>query len=84
MRKWHLGVGTSDATKPTRSLLVYPGYLSVVVDAAMTVLTNELTWCTLGFGIRSRSTAMRFRAVLSNTTTQSAFTANRFSVKIEL
>ena len=50
----------------------------------MTVDTKELTWCTLGFGIRSRSTAMRFNAVLSKTTTQSAFTANLLRVKIEL
>ena len=84
MRKWHRGVGTSDATKPTRSLFVYPGYLKVVVEAAMTVLTRELTWCTLGFGIRSRSTAILFNAVLSKTTTQSAFTANLLRVKIEL
>ena len=35
-----------------------PGYLKVVVDAAMTVLTSELTWCTLGFGILNLSTAM--------------------------
>ena len=72
MRKWHRGVGTNEATNPTRSLFVYPGYLKVVVDAAMTVLTNELTRCTLGFRIRSRSTAMRFNTVLSSTTTQSA------------
>ena len=84
MRKWHLGVGTSEATRPTKSLFVYPGYLSVVVDAAMTVLTNELTWCTLGFGILNLSTAILFNAVLSNTTTQSAFTANLLRVRIEL
>jgi len=84
MRKWHRGVGTREATNPTRSLLVYPGYLNVVVEAAMTVETNELTWCTDGFGILNLSTAILFNAVLSSTTTQSAFTANLFNVKIEL
>lgn len=39
-RKWHLGVGMSEATSPTRSLFMYPGYLRVVVDAAMTVETR--------------------------------------------
>ena len=84
MRKWHRGVGTREATNPTKSLFVYPGYLSVVVDAAMTVLTSELTWCTLGFGILNLSTAILFNAVLSSTTTQSALTANLLRVKIEL
>ena len=84
MRKWHRGVGTKEATNPTKSLFVYPGYLKVVVEAAMTVDTNEFTWCTLGFGIRNLSTAILFNAVLSRTTTQSAFTANLFNVKMEL
>lgn len=46
----------SDATSPMRSLFMYPGYLRVVVDAAMTVLTIEFSWPTVGLGIRSRST----------------------------
>jgi hypothetical protein len=36
MRKWQRGVGMSDATRPIRSLFMYPGYRSVVVDAAIT------------------------------------------------
>mmetsp|Transcript_10886 Transcript_10886/g.36328 ORF Transcript_10886/g.36328 Transcript_10886/m.36328 type:complete len:271 (+) Transcript_10886:498-1310(+) len=84
IKKWHRGVGTKDATRPTRSLFMYPGYRSVVVEAAMTVETKELTWCTDGLAMRRRSTAMRFSAVLSSTTTQSALTARRFSVSIEL
>lgn len=56
MRKWHLGVGIREATSPMRSLFMYPGYRSVVVDAAMTVLTMEFSCATVGFGIRKRST----------------------------
>lgn len=29
IKKWHLGVGTSEASSPTRSLFIYPGYLNV-------------------------------------------------------
>ena len=42
MRKWH-GASAPMKHQTTRSLLVYPGYLKVVVEAAMTVLTNEFT-----------------------------------------
>ena len=42
IKKWHLGVGTKPAKIPTKSLFIYPGYLSVVVDAAITVATREL------------------------------------------
>jgi hypothetical protein len=38
-----------DATRPMRSLFMYPGYLRVVVDAAMTVDTKEFNWFTVGF-----------------------------------
>lgn len=31
MRKWHRGVGIREATRPTRSLFMYPGYRRVVV-----------------------------------------------------
>lgn len=39
MRKWHLGVGIREAIMPTRSLFMYPGYRSVVVEADITVET---------------------------------------------
>lgn len=39
MRKWHRGVGISDARMLTRSLCMYPGYRRVVVLADMTVET---------------------------------------------
>jgi len=73
IRKWHLGVGTSPAKMLTKSLFIYPGYLRVVVDAAITVATNELVCETVGIGIFSLSTAILFKAVLSKTTTASAF-----------
>jgi hypothetical protein len=38
-----------DATRPIRSLFMYPGYRRVVVDAAMTVDTREFSWFTVGF-----------------------------------
>ena len=43
-------------------------HLSVVVEAAITVDTSELISATDGLSMRSRSTAMRFNAVLSSTT----------------
>ena len=42
IKKWHLGVGISEATRPIKSLFIYPGYLKVVVLAHMMVLTIEL------------------------------------------
>jgi hypothetical protein len=48
MRKWHLGVGTKLAINPTKSLFMYPGYLKVVVEAAITVETMELIWVKVG------------------------------------
>jgi hypothetical protein len=38
-RKCNRGVGIREETKLTRSLFMYPGYLNVVVEAAMTVET---------------------------------------------
>ena len=65
--KWHR------ASVPMKQL-IQRGRCSYTQDIkygrCMTVLTNELTWCTLGFGIRGD--AMRFNARLSRTTTQSA------------
>ncbi len=57
----------------TKSLFMYPGYRSVVVEAAITIATRELVYETVGMGILSLSTAILFRAVLSSTTTASAF-----------
>ena len=39
----------SDATRPTRSLFMYPGYRKVVVLAAMTADTNALVCAKVGF-----------------------------------
>mmetsp|Transcript_9266 Transcript_9266/g.32186 ORF Transcript_9266/g.32186 Transcript_9266/m.32186 type:complete len:217 (+) Transcript_9266:251-901(+) len=80
MRKWHRGVGMRLATRPTRSLFMYPGYRRVVVLAAITVDTRELVCAKLGFSMLSLSTAMRFSAVLSSTTTLSQLSARRFRV----
>ena len=73
-------MGTKPANKPTKSLFIYPGYLKVVVDAAITVATNEFVYDTVGIGIFNLSTAILFNAVLSNTTTASALQANLFNV----
>jgi hypothetical protein len=43
IKKWHLGVGMREAINPMRSLFMYPGYLNVVVLAAMTVDTFTFT-----------------------------------------
>lgn len=56
----------------------------MVVLAAITVETRELIWANVGLFNFKRSMAMRFNAVLSKTTTQSAFSANLFSVSTEL
>jgi hypothetical protein len=63
---------------------MYPGYLSVVVDAAITIATREFVCETVGIGILSLSTAILLSAVLSNTTTASAFYAKRRRVSNEL
>ena len=80
MRKWQLGVGTREATIPTRSLFMYPGYRSVVVEAAITVDTRELSCVTEGCAILSRSSQILFMAVLSSTTVQSQNSMRRLSV----
>lgn len=54
------------------------------MDAAITIATNELVYETVGIGILSLSTAIRLSAVLSNTTTASAFYANLRNVNNEL
>lgn len=47
IRKLHLGVGIKLANKPTISLFMYPGYLKVLVDAAITVEIRELVSLTV-------------------------------------
>lgn len=42
IKKWHLGVGIREAISPIKSLFIYPGYLSVVVEALIIVETIEL------------------------------------------
>lgn len=54
-----------------------PALTRVVVEAAMTVDTRELTCAKEGFSMCRRSTAMRLRAVLSSTATASALRARR-------
>jgi hypothetical protein len=54
------------------------------VEAAITVDTREFTWLKLGLGIFSLSEAILFRAVLSNTTTESELFTSLFKVRIEL
>jgi len=49
-----------------------------------TVDTSEFSCPTVGLSIRSLSTAILLRAVLSSTTTQSALSVSRFNVSIEL
>ncbi len=48
IKKWHLGVGIKEATNPIKSLFMYPGYLSVVVEADIIVLTIEFVWEKVG------------------------------------
>ena len=72
------------ATKLTRSLFMYPGYLSVVVLAAITEETREFVCENVGLSIFIFSSAIRFNAVLSRTTTLSLFKINLFKVKREL
>lgn len=54
------------------------------MDAAITVETKELTWLKFGVAIFNLSEAILFKAVLSNTTTESALFISLFSVRIEL
>lgn len=61
-----------------------PGYLSVAVDAAMTLETSELVCTNDGVEMCRHSTAILLSAVLSSTTTASAFSVRRLSVSSEL
>ena len=55
-----------------------------MVEAAITVDTNELTWLKLGLWIFKRSEAILFKAVLSRTTTESELLTSLLRVRMEL
>lgn len=84
IKKWHLGVGINEAINPTISLFMQPGYLRVVVDAAITVETIELIYSNVGCKSFNQSTAILFRALLSSTTTESAFKVSHFKLNKQL
>mmetsp|Transcript_4594 Transcript_4594/g.13024 ORF Transcript_4594/g.13024 Transcript_4594/m.13024 type:complete len:279 (+) Transcript_4594:484-1320(+) len=84
IKKWHCGTGMSEASSPIRSLFIYPGYRSVAVDAAMTVATSVFVCAMDGLSMCNLSAAIRFKAVLSRTTTASALRVSRFIVSTEL
>jgi len=54
------------------------------VEADITVETRELTSLKFGFDNFNLSAAILFKAVLSNTTTESALLTNLLRVRIEL
>lgn len=84
IKKWHLGVGMREATSPIKSLFMYPGYLRVVVEADMMVLTIELVYEKVGFCNLSLSVAILVNALLSMTTTASALRTSLFNVNKQL
>jgi hypothetical protein len=84
MRKCSLGVGISGAIRPIMSLFINDGYRNVVVLTDIIVDTSLLICVKDGFWMCNRSAAIRLRAVLSSTTTQSASRVRRFKVNIEL
>lgn len=74
----------SGAIKPTKSLFIYEGYLKVVVLTDMIVETSLLICVKVGLLMCNLSEAIRFKAVLSRTTTQSAHWVSLFNVNNEL
>lgn len=74
----------SEAISPTISLFMNPGYLRVVVEAAITVETIELIYSNVGCNSFSLSTAILFKALLSSTTTESAFNVSLFKESKQL
>jgi len=84
MRKWHLGVGMSEAIRPIKSLFMYPGYLKVVVEALMMVETIELVCANVGWLSLSLSVAILVKAVLSITTVASEFNVSRLVANMQL
>jgi len=63
---------------------MYPGYLKVVVEALIMVETMELVYAKVGWASLSLSVAILVRALLSMTTTASAFNVNLFIVRRQL
>jgi hypothetical protein len=63
---------------------MYPGYLKVVVHAAITVETKLFVLEMVGFVIFKRSYAILSSAVLSKTVVASQFNVNLFKVNKEL
>jgi len=63
---------------------MYPGYLSVVVDAHMIVETIWLIWALVGFYSLSLSVATLSSAKLSMMTEASTFYINLFRVSMQL
>ena len=65
---------------PTKSLFMYDGYPKDCVLAAVTVDTNWLVWSKDGVWTCNLSAHIWARALLSKTTTESAWSTSRFSV----
>ena len=63
---------------------MYPGYLKVEVEAAITVEIKELVYYIETLFNPQPSSAIRFKAVLSKTIVQSTLCASLLRVKIEL
>ena len=72
------------ATNPTKSLFIYPGYLSVTVLAVITVETSALVCAKVGVLARIWSIAILSSAVLSRVTTQSHCVISLFIANIAL
>lgn len=77
-------MGIKLANIPTISLFMYPGYLKVEVEAAITVDIKELVSYREAEDIPSLSSAILLRAVLSKTIVQSTLRESLFKVRIEL
>lgn len=74
----------SDAISPIRSLFMYPGYLRVVVDALIMVDTIEFVCANVGLSSFNLSVAILVSALLSITTTASAFRVSLFMLNKQL
>jgi hypothetical protein len=63
---------------------MYPGYLRVVVDALIIVLTIEFVYAKVGFYNFNLSVTILVRALLSMTTQASAFKMSLLSASKQL
>jgi hypothetical protein len=63
---------------------MYPGYLRVVVDALIIVLTIEFVYAKVGFYNFNLSVTILVRALLSMTTQASAFKISLLSASKQL